>query len=188
MQLTQAQNLAERILVSMEGWTLRAEVAGSIRRRKEEVKDIEIVAIPMYGEAEDLFGHQRRNLLYDWASQMEQENRIHWIKPGISEVVRWPLNKHGKYWRGWLVRAEVKLDLFLCQSDNWGVIFLERTGSSNFNIKLVTEAPRRSGHYFSNGYLLDKQGNKVLTFEERDVFDALGLAYVEPEQRNEWPY
>ncbi len=55
MKLSQAQNLAERIIETMQPFCQRVAIGGSIRREKPEVKDIEIVAIPKFGDPVDLF-------------------------------------------------------------------------------------------------------------------------------------
>lgn len=186
MILTQAQNLASKIVASMREYCDRVEIAGSIRRRKPECGDIEIVAIPKQGEPTDLFQTQRENLLYRWAQQVEAENRIWWIKPGIEvtradQVVRWPLDQHGKYWRGWLVKAEIKLDLFLTTPETWGATYLIRTGPAEYSQRIVTEC--RPNHYFGEGKFFDRNGQFVPTPEEQSVYDALSLPFVKPEER-----
>lgn len=140
MKLSQAQNLASKIVDSMRDACTRVEIAGSIRRCKPECRDIEIVAIPKLGEPIDLLGEERENLLYRWAKQVEAESRIWWIKPGVEitradQVVRWPLDPHGKYWRGWLVKAEIKLDLF------WSLARCDATRSAPSGASLVSAMP-----------------------------------------------
>lgn len=183
MRLEQASQLAQKILDSMRPFAERAEIAGSIRRQKEEVKDIEIVAIPAHGLPLDLFGEEPANLLYDWAQQMEQEGRIKWIKPGTHEIIPWPLNPAGKYWRGLLIKAQIKLDLFLTKKETWGATYLIRTGSSEFSYRIVSEIAHKAGLQFAEGKLYDKNYAVIATPEENDVFRALGIAYIEPKDR-----
>jgi len=183
MILSLAQNLAERIIATMDGYIVRAEIAGSIRRQKAEVKDIEIVAIPQLGQPTDLFEESRQNLLYRWAQAMERGEKIYWIKPGTNEIIRWPLDPQGKYWRGLLVKSQVKLDLFLTTKETWGCTFLIRTGPADYSHKIVGDAQFKTGHRFAEGKLFDKAGNFVPTPEEDDVYAALGLFYQRPEQR-----
>jgi len=45
MKLEEAKKIAEKYLNLLKPYCLRAEIAGSIRREKPEVKDIEIVCI-----------------------------------------------------------------------------------------------------------------------------------------------
>jgi len=183
MLLDQAQQLAEKVLASMRPFADRSEIAGSIRRRKEEVKDIEIVAVPRFGPARDLFGQDPENLLFNWAQRIEREGRIAWIKPGTSEIIRWPLSERGKCWRGLLVKANVKIDLFLTTRETWGATYLIRTGSSDFNIRVVGEVARKTGHRFADGKLLDRNLRPVHVPEEIDVFQALEMSYADPWER-----
>lgn len=183
MDLIKAVNLADRIIETMTPFCERVQVAGSIRRHKPEVKDIEICAIPTLGEPSDLLGEQRENLLYQWAQRMEAENRIHWIKPGTDEVIRWQINPDGKYWRGWCVQAQVKLDLFLANQANFGAILLIRTGPAEYSRKIVTVARYQCGMAFEGGYLTDEAGERVSTPEEVDVYRALNIPFVKPEDR-----
>lgn len=183
MQLQTASKLAEKILATMRPFCQRAEIAGSIRREKPEVKDIEIVAIPAYGQPKDLFGEEPANLLYEWAIQMQREGRIQWIKPGTSEIIPWPVKADGRYWRGLVVKGGIKLDLFLTTPETWGATYLIRTGSSEFNVRIVGEMARRAGIQFAEGKLRDSNWKPLPTPEEIDVFNALGLDYIEPKDR-----
>lgn len=183
MKLNQAQNLAERIIETMQPYCQRVAVAGSIRRQKPEVKDIEIVAVPKLGQPKELFGVEFENELFKWAKQIEGESRIQWIKPGTSEIMPWPIKEQGRYWRGWLVNAEIKLDLFLATPETWGVIYLIRTGSAEFSQRMVGKECWRTGYRFAEGKLCNSHGQFVPTPEERDVFNALGVEWIEPELR-----
>lgn len=183
MKLSQAQNLAERIIETMQPYCQRVAIAGSIRRQKSEVKDIEIVAVPKLGQTKDLFGSEYENELFKWARQIEAEGRILWIKPGTDEIIPWPIQEQGRYWRGYLVKAEIKLDLFLATSETWGVIYLIRTGSAEFSQRMVGKECWRTGYKFAKGKLFDSSGQFVPTPEERDIFHALGVDWLEPEAR-----
>lgn len=179
--LQEAQALAQSLIEVMRPFCQRCEIAGSIRRQKERVKDIEIVAAPRWSEQADptdLFGGTRpNNDLFDWAST---QDLVRWIKPGTSEIVPWDVKPDGKYWRGYLPAQGIKLDLFLTTPSNWGAIFLVRTGSALFSYEVVSLA-RRVGYRFAEGAFFDDRACKVLPVpEERMVFDHLGLEYVEP--------
>jgi DNA polymerase/3'-5' exonuclease PolX len=191
MLLSNARTKAEALVEQMRPFCERLEIAGSIRRKKPEVKDIEIVAIPkleianVEDESLDLFGNSLQltesiNKLHLWATKM---SGIRWIKTGTPDIVDWQPKPEGKYWRG-LVDDEIKLDLFLARPENFGVIFVIRTGSAQFTTALVTYA-RRMGMPVQDG-MLTRGGQSLETFEERDVFRILKLDYVEPPQRVGW--
>ncbi len=180
MNLLEAQAIASRLILAMAPHCRRIEVAGSIRREKPEVKDIEIVAIPLWEPVPaGLFGETTEaNRLHDWANSEACE--VTWIKPGTSEVIPWQPKADGKYWRGWL-RENVKLDLFLATEINWGAIMAIRTGCADFSHALVSHAPT-VGKRFKDGYLCDGAG-PLTTPEEADVFRLLQLEYIQPAAR-----
>ena len=165
----------------------RIAIAGSIRRCKAEVKDLELVAIPkweMRPDPENLFGEDIAiNPLHQWATSTRRP--LQWIKPGTSELLPWKVEAEGRYWRGLLgkpyTEAPLKLDLFLASERNWGAIYLIRTGSAEFSHAVATHA-KKIGRRFKNGSLTIA-GIAVATPEEDDVFRLLGLAAIEPERR-----
>lgn len=57
MQLAQAKTIAEGLVEAFKPYCRRVQIAGSIRRERPEVKDIEIVAVPHMRFGEDLFGN-----------------------------------------------------------------------------------------------------------------------------------
>lgn len=197
MPLVEARVIALRLRGAMQPFCERVEIAGSIRRDKPEVGDIEIVAVPKWeGQADptDLFGERtiRRNLLWHEFGCVSPENRrrdcpnLGWIKPGVSEIRAWHISEAGKYWRGYLPDHGIKLDVFLATPENWGAIYLIRTGSADFSAAVMGHA-RRVGYRFEDGSFWlgsESKGGSVLpVYEERDVFDHLGLEFVPPRER-----
>jgi DNA polymerase/3'-5' exonuclease PolX len=180
MKLSDASILAERLIKEITPYCVRCEIAGSIRRQKAEVKDIEIVAIPkieMVPDPTSLFAEPIPvNRLYEWALSA----CLLWIKPGVDEVVPWTIKPDGKYWRG-LVASNTKLDLFLATPENWGIILAIRTGSAEFTTALVTHA-RHVGMACTEGYLT-QDGQRINTPEEEDVFRLLRLENTSPVDR-----
>lgn len=198
MNLREAQTIADALVGEMAPFCHRIEIAGSIRRKVSQVKDIEIVAIPKWENREpasmdtlfEVSGPVPVNLLYRWA--VSQAN-MRWIKPGTSDIVDWPLKPDGKYWRGLVpptfVNAagpgtnSLKLDLFLANETNWGVIFAIRTGSAEFSEALVTHAKLKTYYHVADGHL--KRLNETVPCpEEAELFKRLHLEWVEPEKRS----
>lgn len=189
MKLEEAREIAEKLVESARPFCARAEIAGSIRRCKPEVKDIEIVVVPkmekVRTEETDLFETHVKivaaNVLHSqWA--MADTCPITWIKPSATEIIKWSPKPDGKYWRGYLPEQDIKIDLFLSRPDNWGMIYLMRTGSAEFNVWLFTHA-MKMGCRAAGGYLTRK-GQKLTTPEEGDVFRHLRLGFVSPEERS----
>lgn len=161
LPLVQAEKLARKILDALRPGCQRIEIAGSIRRRKAQIGDIEIVAIEAQGLDE--------------------------IISGLVDAGKLSRIKNGPKYKQFDVCAVpgLKLDLFLPDEYTWGVIFTIRTGSAEFSHNLVTQ--KSKGGWLPDDLQVDKgrirRGDKALdTPEEKDVFGLLGW-YVEPEQR-----
>jgi DNA polymerase/3'-5' exonuclease PolX len=185
MELPVARKTAEVLRDSLAPYCARVEIAGSIRRGKPEVKDVELVCVPKWEPSEltDLFGEpELLNRALVWAFDEEAFGRVQWIKPGTSEVIPWEPKRDGKYWRGLLPNG-LKLDLFIAQPGNFGAIFLIRTGSAEFSQAIVTHA-KRIGKPCREGWFTSDDAPHA-TPEESDVFDLLGLEYLSPEARTD---
>lgn len=160
MKLEQAEEIAERIVEELRPHCRRAEIAGSIRRRKEWVRDIEIVCIPKP---------------YD----------VGLFASGIATVVdRWPKVNGDlpcKYTQR-LLPEGIKLDLFLATRDNWGLIYASRTGSADYSHQVLARGWCRNGYHSKDG-LLWKEGGVMPVMEEHHLFNLCGLAWVAPHLR-----
>ena len=66
---------------------------------------------------------------------------------------------------------------------NWGLIFALRTGSAAYSHKILAGIWVRLGYKSVNG-MLTKEGEDIEVHEEGDLFDLLGLDFVEPEYRD----
>lgn len=160
MDLKTATAIAEKVKTELAPHCQRIEIAGSIRRKKPNVKDIEIVAIPKP---------------YD----------VGLFESGIATVVnRWKKVKGElpcKYTQRDLPEG-IKLDLFFATPENWGAIFAIRTGSADFSHKVLATRWKKLG-YTSSGGVLSRDGETIYIREERELFELLGLDWVEPENR-----
>jgi DNA polymerase/3'-5' exonuclease PolX len=161
MKYEQALEIAGRIKAELAPHCERIEIAGSIRRKKPEVKDIEIVAIPKP---------------YD----------IGLFESGIATVVKqWKKVKGElpcKYTQRILPEG-IMLDLFFAERENWGNIFATRTGSANYSHLVLAVEWVSQGYKSEGGYLYD-DNEKIAIPEEEDLFKLLGLSYVAPELRD----
>ena len=161
MELQKALNIAEKVKSLLAPHCERIEIAGSIRRKKPNVKDIEIVAIPKPFET-GLF------------------------ESGIATVVnKWDKVKGElpcKYTQR-ILPYGIKLDLFFAERGNWGLIYAIRTGSAEYSHKVLATQWVKRGYKSEGGYLL-YNGRKILVLEEEDLFKRIGVPFVEPEFRN----
>lgn len=169
LALLDAQSLANDLVTQLSFYCERTEIAGSIRRGKSEIGDIEIVAVPQMGF--DFFGEPTGD---------HALNGVQWSDFG--KVI-----KNGNKYKQIELHEGINLDLFIITPPaQWGVIFLIRTGPAEFSHKMVT--PRNQGGLMPSIYRI-KDGavwshNHIIpTPEEKDVFGLFGLQYLEPELR-----
>lgn len=181
--LERAELLAAEVIKLLRDVSTRVEVAGSIRRRRPDVGDIEIIAIPKHevvqadlfapgeGLNRDLLGARCIDLLADGTFTHRLDKNGHQAFGA-------------KYKR--LTYRGVALDLFSPDDDTWGVILTIRTGPAEFSHQLVTS--RSHGGLLPN-WLRVSEGRiwrgvtPLSTPEERDVFEAIGLDWIEPQDR-----
>lgn len=178
----EALALAEELRTILAPHCARIEIAGSLRRRKAEIGDIELVAIPHYEIERDLFGEEvgRRSLL-------------------DAELRAWPpitgtMIKNGERYKQFTWDA-MPVDLFLVTADTWAVQLAIRTGSADFSHWLVTAnyhgGALPMGYVIAEGRLARYTGPDphtrralpIATPEEADLFTAIGLPWIPPEER-----
>jgi DNA polymerase/3'-5' exonuclease PolX len=163
MKHADALELAEEALNILNPHCERILIAGSIRRMKSEVKDIEICAIPKYVSG-GLFGDEPE------------------VDPDfIATVNQWPAVKGqptGKYTQR-VLPGGMKLDLFIADPENWGYQLVLRTGSADFNRKKMLPALKAHGYAMDEGYIWH-HGQIMPTREETDLWALSGLPWLEP--------
>jgi DNA polymerase (family 10) len=165
--------IAQELVDLLSDGCARLEIAGSLRRRRPEVGDIELVAIPRVQEETDLFGqvvHVRSAL----------DELLTAIGVQVFATKSGPRFKQFP-WRGMMVDLFVQLD-----PATWGVNFTIRTGSADFAKWLVTWQVN-GGALPNDMYVRDariwQRGIVLSTPEEADVFRLIGLAWIPPEER-----
>ena len=200
--LADAEALANEVLALLEPACERIVVAGSIRRRKETIGDIEIVAIPNTREqlaVLDLFGEPL-------ASMNVPDPLMNRCGALLAEgVLDYRLNKDGRRSYGpalkLLTYNHFALDVFSATPETWAVTLLIRTGPAYFSHRLATPknqtAVRRDGgpslYGLLPGHIQLKDwryahrgtGEPYDTLEEGDVFTLLGYEWLSPEERTD---
>lgn len=162
--LAEAQAIALKVLEELKPHCIRAEIAGSIRRKKPEVKDIEIVAIPK---------PYSTGLLEDGVASVVNK----WEK--VKGEMEYGKTKYTQR----VLPNGIKLDLFFAEEGNWGSIFAIRTGSADYSHHVLANGWVRQGFKSLGGYLY-REGEKHEVCEEKDLFQMIGVSYTEPENRN----
>lgn len=184
----------------------RIQIAGSIRRRRQDVADIELVMVPLYSEvpAEPTLFDSGRTTEVNLLDLICRELKLRGVladRPDKNGHIAWG----EKFRRTVYQKGDVAFpaDLFVVTPPaQWGVVFLLRTGPAEFNTRLVTA--RSQGGWcpddlvFHSGALYQcdplerdlvrqgvRPGELVPTPEEWDVFHALGIAPIPPSARRD---
>lgn len=189
----QAAEAAHFLVVLLRDYCERIEVAGSIRRLRNDVGDIELVAIPkIETEPDGMFGERQVNRLTQKLDALLLDQA--WIKPHPTDP------KRGKRYSKVIdCETGMQLDLFSATPSTFGLIYLIRTGPASYSQRFVTDL-HRAGFHVSGGTLHRGSGSSDRdgwhpplgcpttcpvrpTPEEADVFDAAGWQFVAPELR-----
>jgi DNA polymerase/3'-5' exonuclease PolX len=164
-----ARTFAEQFVAELAPACHRIEIAGSIRRKKSEVGDIELIAIPK----------QRLNLLME--PMVDTELDLLLYDSGYE------LTKNGPKYKQILTMLEgMTVDLFIADALNWGYIMMLRTGPWEYSRDMVTariKGGMKPNHLTcSDGYVW-RDGGVVPLPDEESFYTAWGLSWLEPEKR-----
>ncbi len=135
----------------------KISLAGSIRRRKETVHDIDILAAS--GKPRDVV---------DFFTKM----------PGVKRVLA-----KGDTKSTVLLANSLRMDIRVVQKESFGSALQYLTGSKEHNIKLRDLALGRNMKLSEYGLFDKNKGKKIAGETEEGVYKALGLQYIEPELR-----
>jgi DNA polymerase (family 10) len=133
------------------------EIAGSLRRLADSVKDLDIIATAadpaaLAGSLADL------PLVESVQSAGEAGARV-------------------------TLHSGLKVDLKVVEPDQFGNVLQHFTGSKAHNVALRESAVRRGLHVSEYGILDDATGETARCATEEDVYAALGLEWIPPELR-----
>ena len=137
----------------------RIEIAGSIRRWKETVKDIDIVAT---------------------AADPAKLMAVFVTLPQVERAVM-----HGPTRSSVTVSDGVQVDLRVVETDAFGAALAYLTGSKGHNIRLRDMAVRQGLKINEYGIFREKDDKRLGGEEEEDVYRLLGLPWIAPELRED---
>lgn len=155
MRLEEAEKLANEFIAEVSPFCERIQVAGSIRRKKPMVADIDLVVI-----VKDWFGLN---------VALQKLGKLILDGPKLKRI---------------LYKGE-QIDMYVATSKMWATLLLIRTGSANHNIRLCTIARSKGMHLSASGDgLFDSEGKRIAGDTERSIYEALGLDWEEPWERD----
>jgi DNA polymerase (family 10) len=157
--LDRALGVAEPLLAALRAHPAadKVELAGSARRWTDSVKDLDIIAT-----ASDPLALANAAAQLDLVEQAQT--------PGEAGV---RLKTH----------TGLQVDLRIVAPDQFGNLLQHFSGSKEHNMALREMAVRKGLHVSEYGVLDDSDGVTHRCETEREVYALLGLAYIEPELR-----
>ncbi|HEY7528326.1 MAG TPA: DNA polymerase/3'-5' exonuclease PolX [Candidatus Deferrimicrobiaceae bacterium] len=134
-------------------------LAGSIRRWRETIKDIDILA----------------------AGKRPEKIAKAFIRlPAVKEVLEQGATKCSV-----LTPEGIQVDLRVVEEGSFGAALQYFTGSKAHNIKLREMASRRGWKINEYGLFRESDGKRIAGREEEEIYSALGLPWIPPELRED---
>ncbi|MBM4136716.1 MAG: DNA polymerase/3'-5' exonuclease PolX [Nitrospira sp.] len=137
----------------------KLSIAGSIRRWKDTIKDIDILA----------------------TSENPKEVMNTFIHlPHVKDVLM-----HGPTKSSIIIKEGLQVDLRVVEEDSFGAALAYFTGSKAHNIRLREMAVKAGLKINEYGIFREKDDRKLGGKEEEDIYRILGLPYIPPEMRED---
>lgn len=167
-----AHPLAHRLVEILTPFCARCCVAGSMRRHRPMVADIDLVILTedraqvareMEKIADPILG----------GADADAQNLIYEINAGKLKGFQVDL---------FFARGDIS-DLAGITPGNWGTLFLCRTGSTQHNIAFAQRAKRLMMKWQPYEGVMDQMGRVIGSRTEEEVYEALGLPWLDPDAR-----
>jgi DNA polymerase (family X) len=158
-----ARNAAEDILkhVNRSKGIKRSEIAGSLRRKKEIIGDIDILVSTAKKDAENIM----KNFV---------------TAPDIEQVVA-----EGKTKSSIIMKTGINVDIRVVADKEFPFALHYFTGSKEHNVHMRRIANEQGYKLNEYGLFRESDNARVSCSEEKDIFVKLGLEYIPPELRED---
>ena len=159
MTLAQAVEVADEFVGALKKslQVTSISVAGSLRRQKETVRDIDILVIS------------------------KKPKEVMELFTGLPDVAN--ILAKGETKASVRTKGDVQVDCRVEVERSFGAALLYFTGSKNFNIKIRQLAMRKGLKI--NEYGVFKNNRFICGRTEEEIFKVLGMSYIEPELRED---
>lgn len=152
MLLKQAETIAVATCYKLQPYCTKINIAGSIRRKKKEVKDIEIICLPKSEKSKDLFGGE---------GEIIRSKKFIETVNSLGKIIKG--NASGK-----MIQIElpegINLDLFVPDDFDYYRQYAIRTGSADYAHKVIAAGWKKQGWCGSDkGLRRMTDCNKMLT-------------------------
>lgn len=173
--------VAKEVQALIEPHCERLIFAGSLRRRKALVGDVEVLYIPKTETRKiDLIKSAEIDLV---AEALRQALDAGIIAPrrGRDNLTRWgDSNKLAIH-----CPSGIAVDFFRADEERWANMLVNRTGSAanNIDICLAAQAKQWTWQPYGAGFFDEANRRVIRAATERDVYELVGLPYREPWER-----
>lgn len=180
--------VAAELCAALKPASERLIVAGSLRRRKATVGDVEVLYIArteVRRDPEDMFATKEFNLADEVIASLERRGVLERRRNSIGSEMFGPKNKLMRH------RASgVPVDLFAATTENWWNYLVCRTGPAESNTRIAMAAqamgwtwnPYRAG-FSRGGPMTGLEHEERAMGSEAEVFAFVGLPWAAPEDR-----
>lgn len=173
--------MAGELVIRLRPYVERIEIAGSLRREKSYVHDIELVFIPKSSVCTDLLGGVigNRDEAHGFIQFGLLDSGIVAKRPSRDGRTVWgPKNK-----LSWHVESGIPIDFFSTVYKNWVNTLFVRTGGKKNNLMVTMGANKRGWSFEAYGsgfHRLNDHSVRHESASEEDIFAFVGLPYREP--------
>lgn len=173
IRLEKGQQLAQELLDYLRPAIYWGAIAGSVRRRRPWVHDLDIVVLPIYESFEQPSLLSAERQVTFWSSRLAKTLRP-WVE--VKPEARAIRFEH----------QGVGVDLYLVEPDgsNKQALLQLRTGSAVFNQFLAMRA-LQLGLKYQAGYGIFRNGERIDDGTENGIFLALDLPNLGPTEREQ---
>jgi DNA polymerase (family 10) len=137
----------------------KIDLAGSLRRWKDTIKDIDILAT---------------------SDNPKEVMRVFVHLPHVKDVLM-----HGPTKSTVIIHEDLQVDLRVVEKESYGAALAYFTGSKAHNIRLREMAMKKGLKINEYGIFREKDKKKIGGETEEDIYKILGLPYIPPELRED---
>jgi DNA polymerase (family 10) len=138
---------------------IRIESAGSVRRRRETIGDLDVLAT---------------------SERPEEVLNTFTTLPMVQEIVA-----RGDTKASILTARQQQVDLRVVSPDSWGAALQYFTGSKQHNVRIREIAVRKGWRLNEYGLFDPSSDRKLAGAEEEEIYGRLGLSWIPPELRED---
>lgn len=161
MNLIRAENHARDLIKQLEPFCDRIEVVGNIRRRKQDIKTIDLLLVP------------KSSTLFEFMGKLTELGCVDGVRVSNSKTL--------------LIKDEfedIEAKLWFAIIESWPIMFFVKTGGRK-SIERISNLCEKSKWHLSikDGAIFDVLGKRLPIKEEADIFTFLNIQYIEPAWR-----